>query len=562
MKRLSMAHIRIYINPRTVEHFLITFHLFTRNFQSLCFSIAALNDQRMTILQNFAFPLLLALLSNANPIPAKLVNSPSAAAFVSQSLIQEVYCLANDGRIKVFTKDTVAHLPHPAVVIANGGGGQAGMIEHLASHFLQSARPVLPPDTCIGWWASNTHGSHFAVQEGTADLAVVYDTNRIELAARAKEIAPNPEHIWMDRFAFVGPKEATATILPTESAEDAALSIMKSKNAFFLTRVDKSTANLRESELFARLIANKRIFYGLDALGNDQVLKITIYQGWKSMPKELKDMSGVSFDAGEISSLEAQIARDQATPFYKSYQRDVRPEFYRPINLLPMQATRKANELGWYTLSDNGIFNSIPEAERANLAHLVDGKDQIVKEDSFFLNPAFVVKSARAAPNPLADSFLNYLKRDDVKRFVVPAFRGREAGTVATAADDLEVSKPASFVSRPSLDSRLERASISSLYESPYELYQTKINKLLLQRTFSAGSTLNLDAKTRSLKMMRVLLHSSPSGGTLESRSPSPSRPRFLATSRFNSAELSSAAGSQEAREAIAKVASSFENRI
>jgi hypothetical protein len=407
-------------------------------------------------------------------------NVPSAAALASQNLIKEVYCREKSGAFQVYKKGHQV-LPAPVFVIANGGGGQAGMIEFLAKNFLMQLNTLegIPFPFCIGWWASNTHGSHEAVQKGTADLAIVYDINRIKEAVSANEIMPNPEHIWMDRFAFIGPPNMIAE--KKYSTVEFATTIMETKNAYFLTRVDKSTAYYRESDLFAKIVERKRQFFGLDELKKSELLDLMVYQGWKSMPMFLQVQSGVVYQASEIQKIEALIANDRASRYYNLYQASVRPDFYRPMIRLPKEAAQTANALKWFTLSDNGIFMSLPPQDRRNLLILLNGRDQYVAEDAFFLNPAFLIKSSRARENVNADEFLNYLKQKEVKKLIVPSFRGRLAPSDATVDDSIVT---------PQLAAR------QALYESPREAYQSELNSLLHQnkhqRTKSAGSFSNL----------------------------------------------------------------------
>lgn len=395
----------------------------------------------------------------------KIFNSPSAAALASSSLIEEVYCKTAGERFQVFKKSSGNELPEPSVVIANGGGGQAGMIEFLAKHYLMHLGDDFS-SLCIGWWASNTDGSHKAIQDGTADLAVVYDQARIKDAFKAGEITNSPEHIWMDRFALVGPSHPPI-IKSTESVEEAAMNIMQTPDAFFLTRVDKSTAHTRESALFAKVVSQKRSFFGLDPLPDGELLDLMAYQGWQSMSSDLKSQSGVVYSIEQIQKFEAQLRRDAMTPNFKLYQTKVRPDFYRPIFRLPKEATKFANEVNWYTLSDHGIFNSLSIFEKFNLDILLDGKEQISRQDSFFLNPAYVIKSTKAPANQFSDSFLNYLKREDVKQLLVPSFRGRLfSGTI----DESELG---------------DLFARQSLFESPHELYQHAIESKMLQRAVS-----------------------------------------------------------------------------
>ena len=375
--------------------------------------------------------------------------------------IEEVYC-KRGGRLETFRvpETPFTDIPKPDLVIANGGGGQAGMIEFLARTFLQTMER---DGVCVAWHASNTDGSHKALKNGNADLAVVYDAEKIKRAALKKEIAPEAHHIWMDRFALVGPTSKSHLINPSLSSEDAIRNIMKTDGAFWLTRVDKSTAHQREAHLFAQVVGKIRKEFGLDPLPEQQLLNLLTFEGFSGMPDNLKVESKYQLAPWETRHVQLQLVKDKASPRFAEYRQVVREGFYRPLNLLPKQATRKANELGYFTLSDHGIFNSLDPQDKINLKIMLDGKEQLVAENEFFLNPAYAIESLKSTPNPLAKHFLSFLTRQETKE-IVPSFTGR-------ASLDMDP------MSTPKASTASEEAK--SLFEKPSATYQERIDSLL-----------------------------------------------------------------------------------
>jgi hypothetical protein len=70
--------------------------------------------------------------------------------------------------------------PPPIILrIANGGGGQTGLVEALARSYLSSKRPTVDGmPAAIAWRASNTNGSLQGLYDGTVDIAIVYEIER------------------------------------------------------------------------------------------------------------------------------------------------------------------------------------------------------------------------------------------------------------------------------------------------------------------------------------------------------------------------------------------------
>lgn len=313
------------------------------------------------------------------------------------------------------------HTLRPDLIIANGGGGQVGVIQHLAQTFLSVTKRRKKDNLCIAWHQSNTSGSHEAIRYGAADIAIVYDIKRIKDAIHRSEAA-RVEHVWMDRFLLIGPRD-NPNPNASGSIEEAIEWIMQ--NGIFLTRVDASTAHFREAEVVERIVRSKRRAFGLPDV--DRVLEVLVYQGWKAMKPSRREECGITFSSVDQARLEEIERNDETFPEYDAYLQSVPKGFYRPFKLLPQQAAKKADELGWYTLSDCGIFYSLPSKFRTRTAALMDGKtqDSSTRQESFFLNPAFALLSAKSRQNDLAREFVEFMACEETQRTVIPTFIGR-----------------------------------------------------------------------------------------------------------------------------------------
>lgn len=106
--------------------------------------------------------------------------------------IEEVYCSDNSANQSL----------NPSIVIANGGGGQTGMIEWLVSNFFRYT--FFQKDTCFAWFAGNTAQSIEALEDGIADIAVLYDPLKIYNLVQLNRTSESVEHIWLDRFCWIG----------------------------------------------------------------------------------------------------------------------------------------------------------------------------------------------------------------------------------------------------------------------------------------------------------------------------------------------------------------------
>ena len=341
-------------------------------------------------------------------------NKPDV--FINKN-ITEVYTYSSATSFQIH-KGTSNYQSDPTqsfrLIIANGGGGQVGIISYLARQFFLSSTPEL--NGAIGWHTSNTQYSHQALRDGVADISIVYDKARIKEALVNGEIYKpvGIVHCWMDRFCIIGPEDCDINHSSKESVSDFLLELLKVPGAYFLTRVDASTAHHRESKMIANVVNKIRGSLKLDILKETDLLELLSFQGWKSMSAELQQISNVSFTHSQVIKNEILIKKDKMNVNFEEYIQLVRPDFYRPFYLLPQQAAIMCQTLGYFTLSDIGIFKSTflvtNECNRAMKIHLVKGTK---KDEDFFKNPAYAIMSSKALHFKEALMFMKYLKNDD-----------------------------------------------------------------------------------------------------------------------------------------------------
>lgn len=75
------------------------------------------------------------------------------------------------------------------------------MIEYLSSHFFSSIPQHSP--ISIAWYAGNTAQSILALKCGVADIAIVYDPDKVYHLIKAKLAHEDVVHVWLDRFMFI-----------------------------------------------------------------------------------------------------------------------------------------------------------------------------------------------------------------------------------------------------------------------------------------------------------------------------------------------------------------------
>lgn len=327
--------------------------------------------------------------------------------------IAQVYCF-QDGALTTHLDPSEA--PAIDLVVANGGAGQAGMIEFLSFEYLKSSTQNL----CIGWHASNTYGSHDALKSGVADVAIVYDISNIHHAILNREALDSTVHVWMDRFIFMGPISNPASITPGLHIQDFFLKLMKTPDAYWVTRVDHSTTHRKEAFVVVRIVSQLRQEFNMDFVDEGRLLNLLTYQGSVSSNGHVRHAPEIPLDVVDAEQL---WSIDRMHENYTAFQEVCRIGFYKPMHLLPIQTARTVNVLQYYTMSDFGIYSSLHPAEKSNLQVFLGGKD--TEQAAFFLNPAYALQGTQARNPLLAASFMAFLKNPNTQMKLVPSYKGR-----------------------------------------------------------------------------------------------------------------------------------------
>jgi hypothetical protein len=262
-------------------------------------------------------------------------------------------------------------------------------------------------DTCISWHPSNTHGSHEAIRNGIAHIAIVYDTKCILQAYEQGEILDRVVHAWMDHFCWIGPKESRDF-----GSMKHMLSELLASDACVLTRNDHSTIHKKESKAVYNTVRAIRKEVGLDELNEQDCLNLLKYEALLAAP-QLNRPPDFSLDRAE-----RHLQADKRHPLYNEYRKRCGFGFYRPHCHLPREATTRCSQLRYFTLSDRGIWLSLDEQHRSNSRVILESR-----KDPFFLNPAYAIQSSTKA-SPLVEMFMDYLDDAHTQQYVIPRFTG------------------------------------------------------------------------------------------------------------------------------------------
>ncbi|KDQ16286.1 hypothetical protein BOTBODRAFT_107157 [Botryobasidium botryosum FD-172 SS1] len=146
--------------------------------------------------------------------------------------------------------------------ISNGGAGQSGLIEALASAYIDWSREYggVKEDYRIAWITGDTTESIKYLESGDADIAITYNA-AAEKRTIALKIAASPSvYGFRDHFYLVGPLNNPAKLTDNDSVHDMLNKIVTTGDAAntdpptrFLSRFDKSATNIKESLLFAEI---------------------------------------------------------------------------------------------------------------------------------------------------------------------------------------------------------------------------------------------------------------------------------------------------------------------
>ncbi|RAL63040.1 hypothetical protein DID88_004125 [Monilinia fructigena] len=144
--------------------------------------------------------------------------------------------------------------------IATGGAGQSGLIRALANTFIESEmHRTSCPRFSIAWLLSDTSASFNYLGRRAADCSITYHKIAEEMAIR-QGIAERREYAWRDHWLLVGPKENPAGLpLDTNNStiydlfSQLFMACVENPNIRFLSRYDKSAANIKESSIWATI---------------------------------------------------------------------------------------------------------------------------------------------------------------------------------------------------------------------------------------------------------------------------------------------------------------------
>ena len=341
------------------------------------------------------------------------------------------------------------NLPPLLLRIANGGGGQAGLVEALALRYLEEVCPTIDGiPAAIGWRATNTGGSLKGLHDGIVDVAIVYEIER-EMEALVGsgplgKYASRVQHVWMDHFNIIGPADNPADIKPTDTVDTALQKIMLAPGALWLTRDDMSAINCKEGPRILELVNRRRAEAGTepttaDALKRDGRAAAAAESALASACAHYVKAAAHG-DEAAAADAEAEMRRAAAAYAESMSAADgvCKRGFYRVERLMPLQATRRAAELGYYTMSDNGIYNCLSAEERRRCVVFVDGRDPRHQPD--LLNPADALLGV--APSPAAAAFVRWL-RGPTAQATIRDFAGAAAAAAAAAAPREPLYRPA-----------------------------------------------------------------------------------------------------------------------
>jgi hypothetical protein len=250
--------------------------------------------------------------------------------------------------------------------------------------------------------------------------------------------ASRVEHVWMDHFNVIGPAHNPALLDPADTLESAIDKIMLAPGAFWLTRDDLSAINCKETHAVLEHVNRRRAAAGLPLTTPDALKR----EGREALAAEAAAAAACARCAAlasadgdpppppaALAAARAELARAARALEAATSAADgvCKRGFYRPARLLPLQATRRAAALGYYTMSDHGVFHALPPAERPACAVFVDGRDP--RHQPALLNPADALLPA--APTRAAADFVRWL-RGPAAQSAVAAFAGR-AGAAGAA---------------------------------------------------------------------------------------------------------------------------------
>lgn len=238
-------------------------------------------------------------------------------------------------------------------VIGNGGAGITGFLQYMVTAFLQREMA----DYCVAWKTSDTEETLNGLKDGLLDVGWPYDIERV-CEAHEEGIGSKPVYIFRDHFSLVGPlsnpgclpapeKDPTPHYPNQEVCKLFAKIASGKEGVYFLTRNDKSATNVREQKIFKEVLGR--------------------------CPDPKKDSWYIPLQGSEH---------------------------------YPDSALKEANEKGYYTLTDRGIWNWAEPEIRKNLRVFCEAGD--CDSQDILLNPCLAMVKANGTP-PEAVRFVEWL---------------------------------------------------------------------------------------------------------------------------------------------------------
>lgn len=234
--------------------------------------------------------------------------------------------------------------------IGNGGAGQAGLIEVLATDYVKFKGGGF----AVAWYKSDTTVTLEYLKRRIVDVGLVYDAE-LELQAVREGYATALSFVFKDHFWIVGPADNNSAQLDErDTAETAFLKIARTgsstgnpnNGSVFLSRNDRSATNIKEQKIFQSVSLNPP------------------FSGQESWYHK---MTGDTF---------------------------------------PAAAIKLANDSGYYTLTDKGTWLANLE-NTTRLKPYVQGSDKL---DDVLLNPCDVLlANTPTGTSEQAMDFLRYL---------------------------------------------------------------------------------------------------------------------------------------------------------
>jgi ABC-type tungstate transport system permease subunit len=137
------------------------------------------------------------------------------------------------------------------VRLTNGGGGDTGILKHLAQNYIISK---FLSDFVVYWYQNISNKGLEILKNGLVDIGLLYEPNEIKLAVDEGKVI-NHGKVFDDHFLLIGPKNNPADIKPDNNIFEAfqklaAYGIKNNTDLLFLSRDDRSSTNVKERSIW------------------------------------------------------------------------------------------------------------------------------------------------------------------------------------------------------------------------------------------------------------------------------------------------------------------------